>query len=59
MAGPEMVKVCVPAASGPAHDLRTVALNTVWMSEEACQMVASPNPVQQRALDLLKFPCPG
>ena len=39
------------------QDLRTVALNTVRMGEETCQMVTAPTPVQQRAFDLLKVPC--
>jgi transposase len=41
------------------QDLRTVALNTVHMGEETCQMVTAPTPVQQRAFDLLKVPCRG
>ena len=36
------------------QDLRTVALNTVQMGEETCQIVTTPTPVQQRAFDLLK-----
>ena len=39
------------------QDLRTVALNTVQMGEETCQMVTAPTPVQQRAFDLLKVTC--
>ena len=39
------------------QDLRTVALNTVQMGEQTCQMVTAPTPVQQRAFDLLKVPC--
>jgi len=39
------------------QDLRTVALNTVQMGEENCQMVTAPTPVQQRAFDLLKVTC--
>lgn len=39
------------------QDLRTVALNTVQMGEETCQMVTAPTPIQQRAFDLLKVPC--
>ena len=52
------------AAGMPVHsfqtllqDLRTVALNTVQMGEQTCQMVTDPTPVQQRAFDLLKVPC--
>ena len=48
----------------PAHsfqtllqDLRTVALNTVQLGDQTCQMVTAPTPVQQRAFDLLKVPC--
>ena len=36
------------------QDLRTVALNTVQMGEETCQIITTPTPVQQRAFDLLK-----
>ena len=39
------------------QDLRTIALNTVQMGEETCQMVTAPTSVQQRAFDLLKVPC--
>jgi hypothetical protein len=39
------------------QDLRTVALNTVQMGEQTCQMVTAPTPVQQRAFDLLKVTC--
>jgi hypothetical protein len=39
------------------QDLRTVALNTVQMGDETCQMVTAPTPVQQRAFDLLKVSC--
>jgi transposase len=39
------------------QDLRTVALNTVQMGVETCQMVTAPTPVQQRAFDLLKVSC--
>ena len=39
------------------QDLRTVALNTVQMGEETCQMVTALTAVQQRAFDLLKVPC--
>jgi len=39
------------------QDLRTVALNTVRMGEETCQIVTAPTPVQQRAFDLLTVPC--
>jgi hypothetical protein len=52
------------AAGMPVHsfqtllqDLRTVALNTVQMGEETCQMVTAFTPVQQRAFDLLKVTC--
>jgi Transposase DDE domain len=36
------------------QDLRTVALNTVQMGEETCQIITASTPVQQRAFDLLK-----
>ena len=39
------------------QDLRTVALNTLQMGEQTCQMVTAPTPVQQRAFDLLKVTC--
>ena len=39
------------------QDLRTIALNTVQMGEETCQIVTVPTSVQQRAFDLLKVPC--
>jgi len=39
------------------QDLRTVALNTVQMGEEFCQIVTTPTAVQQRAFDLLKVSC--
>lgn len=39
------------------QDLRTVALNTVQMGQETCQMVTTPTAVQQRAFDLLKVHC--
>ena len=38
------------------QDLRTIALNTVQMGQETCQMVTAPTPIQQRAFDLLKVP---
>ena len=41
------------------QDLRTVALNTVQMGEQICQMVTASTPVQQRAFDLLKVSCRG
>jgi len=39
------------------QDLRTVALNTVQMGEETCQILTVPTPVQQHAFDLLKVTC--
>jgi hypothetical protein len=39
------------------QDLRTIAINTVQMGEETCQMVTVPTSVQQRAFDLLRVPC--
>jgi len=39
------------------QDLRTVALNTVQMGEETCQMVTAPTSIQQRAFDLLNVTC--
>ena len=39
------------------QDLRTVALNTVQMGQETCQMVTAPTVVQSRAFDLLNVHC--
>jgi len=41
------------------QDLRTLTLNTVQMGENTFEMITTPTPVQQRALDLLKVPCRG